>query len=171
MDMYIYIHILFVPARSKAHPEGKPNLKAKDNAILALHNLVTLNTFEILKSCAAVGIPHSLEQPFQSTMFHTQAYLGWEMWGTMSINVDYCGYGMEYRKRTKLVSWQEEDCNLLRLLEKKCTKKHTHIVLSGWKHGDMQNQPTNEGSCAYPVALCKKWAEVIDAKISLASTS
>lgn len=146
------------------YPEGKPGLGKENRALLALHNRVTANTFVLLQNCYGHGIPHSLEQPYQSVMLYTEAYLSWEcMCAPECVTLDYCMYGMNYRKRTKLVSWQPNGENLLESLKRVCNKKHTHVVLSGWKHGTKANQPTKNGSAAYPPKLCVAWAKLVTA--------
>jgi hypothetical protein len=147
------------------YPEGKPGLDKNNRELLTLHNRVTTNTFDLLRTCYGHGIPHSLEQPFQSVMLYTKAYKAWEALGPDSVTLDYCMYGMNYRKRTKLMSWQPDGENLLGTLKRMCNKSHTHVVLSGWKHGDLANQPTKHGSAAYPHKLCLAWARTVNNKL------
>ena len=85
-------------------------------------------------------------------------------------DVDYCMYGAEYRKRTRLLSlqWQSfpnfEGENFLSHLAKKCDGSHEHVMLSGWGKPGQKSRPT-KGTAKYPLKLAQTWAKVAGAHI------
>lgn len=84
-------------------------------------------------------------------------------WNT--IDLDYCMFGCDYRKSTRILTAQhsifEEQGNagLLSRLERRCDRQHQHVTLSGWGPRDGNRRPTR-GTARYPSELVALWAQL-----------
>jgi hypothetical protein len=154
--------------RSVAHPEGIPTDDPKIRAILNMSNRVNDNTFKLFEACCRMGIPCSIENPNSSIMWHSK---GWKKilaeWPIIEIVVDYCQYGTEFRKRTKICTSANGD-DFLREVAKKCpgtSSTHTHnTVLSGWAPRDPRvHERTKLTSAQYPEPMTEVWADCVRA--------
>ena len=56
------------PVRSREHPFGKPGLSARDTEKNVVGNRLALFSLRVMRLCARLGIPCSLEQPASSWM-------------------------------------------------------------------------------------------------------
>ena len=92
-------------------------------------------------------------------MFRTKEFKSWaSKSGAAPINVDYCMFGMPYRKRTTL--WASP-AGFLDELSRTCLGNHQHAVtLSGWSFNKESRLATSRGCSAYPSELCSEWAHV-----------
>ena len=147
--------------RSGAHPRGLPRdqLNAHQQNVLKHANKVTKNTFALMQKLAAKGIPHTFEQPIASLMLKDAAFRSWaSRSGAQRAVVDQCQFGRPYRKRTAI--WGAP-YGLLDGLTRICPGDHVHAAtLSNWGSAD-RNQATNQGSSAYPEALCQEWRRIM----------
>lgn len=78
------------------------------------------------------------------------------------VDVDYCMYGAEYKKRTRILTLQYlnfevEGDSMLSRLGTKCDGSHTHVVLSGWGKRGQKAIPT-KGTAKYPIQLARSWS-------------
>ena len=147
--------------RGVTHPHGLPPgvLTNHDKAVLKHANRITRNTFEVMIKLYIEGYMVSLEQPSTSLMFRTKEFKSWaSKSGAAPINVDYCMFGMPYRKRTTL--WASP-AGFLDELSRTCPGNHQHAVtLSGWSFNKESRLATSRGCSAYPSELCSEWARV-----------
>ena len=149
--------------RSVTHPSGLPSgsLTKHDRAVLKHANRITRNTFSIMLTLHKQGHMVSLEQPSTSLMFRTKEFRSWACKsGAAPTTVDYCMFGMPYRKRTTL--WASPP-GFLDLLGRTCPgpRNHKHeVTLSGWSFNKASRLPTSRGCSAYPPQLCSEWVRV-----------
>ena len=147
--------------RSSAHPRGLPAalLTPDQKKVVKYSNRISKNTFVLMNKLAAGGVPHCFEQPVGSLLMKDRDFKSWaSRWGAQRAVVDQCQFGRPYRKRT--VIWGVPS-GLLDGLTKICPGDHVHTAtLSGWGSSD-RNQPTNQGSSAYPLRLCSEWRAIM----------
>lgn len=148
----------FPKIRSSTHPSGLPGklLDSHNKEILAHANRITINTFRVMTELFHDKCLVSLEQPSTSLMLKTKEFKSWaSQSGAASITVDYCMFGMPYRKRTSV--WTSPP-GFLDKLERKCPGDHIHErTLSGWSYNKGSRLPTSHGCSAYPEQLCAAW--------------
>lgn len=148
--------------RSKAYPEGKPGLSAKDRRIVAHANRITSNCFKLIRARCLANKPWSLENPVGSLLWSTRAWKSIAReFKPKKVVVDYCRYGALYRKRTTLMTWDASRPDFLRTLELRCRCVGKHRRLGNWGEQRKLNWPTARGSAAYPDALCTAWAHAV----------
>jgi len=147
--------------RSVAHPGGLPSrqLTQHDRNILKYSNNITASTFKLMTEFTQQGFPVSIEQPASSLMLRLKSFKGWAAQsGASPVLVDYCQFGMPYRKRTVL--WTSP-AGLLAGLERRCpglSDEHRHeCSLSGWDRNKNRRLSTSLGCSAYPEQLCQEW--------------
>ena len=149
------------------HPEGLPNLTAKQRSVCALANRVTANTVKLCEHFCAKGIPWSVENPHNSVLWWTKGFMRIQrVWseGMSTVVFDMCRFGKPYRKRTRLLTWHPDPSrkDFLRSLALRCCCTQPHATLGGW--GEQGNCiPTGRGSSAYPAPLCEQWAQAVRA--------
>ena len=121
--------------------------------------MITKNTFETMLALSLEGFPVSLEQPSTSLMLKLKIFKSWaHKCGASPVVMDYCQYGMPYRKRTVL--WTAPGA-FLQGLARKCPGNHEHAAsLSGWSVQRERCVPTSRGCSAYPPMLCAEWVRV-----------
>jgi len=160
-------------ARTSDNPDGKPGLVGKDLATVRLANTITHNAFTVATALCEADIPVSIENPHGSLLWKCSDYIRWSTRFKQGINrvvLDYCCYGEDHRKRTMLITWSKCGKSFLEKLSKRCpgtSDSHTHCLLSGWrprcngvKSRSVTMRPT-KGTAAYPMALCRCWAEAV----------
>ena len=82
------------------------------------------------------------------------------------VDLDYCCYGMEYKKATRLLTMQFHDFaeiegpSFLSPLGRRCPRNHRHVTLSGWGARGSEKRPT-KGTAVYPPQLAQAWAESV----------
>ena len=147
--------------RSSACPGGLPasQLTAHDRTVLKYANKITHNTFHAMRELSRKGYPVTLEQPSGSLMLKLKIFKTWACEsGAVPTVLDYCQFGMPYRKRTCL--WSSPGA-FLTGLARKCPGNHDHkATLSGWSVHKESRCPTSRGCSAYPPELCDEWARV-----------
>lgn len=148
-------------ARSKEHPDGIPSHLGGNMGKLREANRVTKNTFELMKEDCIKNIPWSVENPCSSLLWSTR---GWKQltrkYKLKKVVLDYCRYGMPYRKRTTIYTWDPDNHGFLTVLAKRCQCTKPHMTLGGWgRKGNCI--PTAAGSAAYPEQLCNAWAQAV----------
>jgi hypothetical protein len=113
---------------------------------------------KLLKVGADVGTLTSLEQPWASMMWRVPNFD--DIGNNCHMNrIDYCCWGMPYRKRTGVACWGPS--NFLASLAMTCPGNHQHIRLSNWGADKANAEDTKLRSAAYPAALCSAWADCI----------
>ena len=147
--------------RSSARPRGLPAalLTPDQKKVVKYSNRISKNAFVLMNKLAAGGVPHCFEQPVGSLLMKDLDFKSWaSRWGAQRAVIDQCQFGRPYRKRT--VIWGVPS-GLLDGLARICPGDHVHTAtLSGWGSRD-RNQPTNQGSSAYPVRLCAEWRAIM----------
>ena len=151
--------------RTKDYPHGLPAnvLNPLEKKTLAYANRVTKNTCRIMTFLSELGIPVHFEQPHGSLMQRERCFRGWvASSGAAKCVVDYCCFGVPYRKRTAI--WCSPPW-LLDGLARQCPGDHEHTAtLSNWGQKE-RNRATGAGSSAYPVQLCKAWRAAVLANL------
>lgn len=158
-----YSQARFPKIRSSSKPNGLPSkeLSAKDKRILKYANKITKNAFRTMLQLSRAGYMVSLEQPSTSLMLKVRDFKTWaHRSGAAPIIVDYCQFGMQYRKRTAL--WVSP-AGFLDALSRKCPGNHVHASsLSGWSFNKASRVATSKGCSAYPPELCSEWVRVFE---------
>lgn len=158
--------------RSMDYPDGLPGVSKKDKMTLRVANVLTRNVFKVLTACCRAGIKVSVENPHTSLLWRCSAYQHFiQKFSVQSVVVDYCQFGENYRKRTRIITYDPDDIvgdSFLAPLRRTCpglSANHSHVNLSGWRplvegvlSPDMR--PT-KGTAAYPVVLCHVWARAV----------
>ena len=148
--------------RSSSFPEGLPNLGKRDRQLLAKANRITANVMRLLLGHCEKGHSWSIENPASSLLWKTRAWRRvLKVAKPSKVTVNYCQYGMPYRKRTTLFTWSPGGEQFLAELGIPCTCKGHAQTLSNWDYRTSKRLPTKGGSAAYPPALCKAWARAV----------
>ena len=161
-----YSQARYPKIRSTSNPQGLPanQLTQHDKNILKHANKITANTFKLMTELTQQGFPVSIEQPASSLMLRLKSFKGWAAQsGASPVLVDYCQFGMAYRKRTVL--WTSP-AGFLAGLERRCpglSDDHQHqSSLSGWDKNKDRRLATSLGCSAYPGRLCREWVRVFN---------
>ncbi len=116
------------PVRSHQYPYGKPDLKPNMQTKVEEGNSLALWMFGLLRLGLESGLEVWLENPAGSWMFKLPEWLKLEVdyprlrfWV-----VDYCHFGMEWRKRTKIATTSQ-----LGGMKHLCSGSHRHRLLRG----------------------------------------
>ena len=148
--------------RSSSFPEGLPNLGKRDQQLLRKANRITANVMRLLLGHCEKGHAWSIENPAGSLLWRTRAWRRvLRRCKPSKVTVNYCQFGMPYRKRTTIFTWSPGGENFLAELAIPCTCKGHAVSLSGWSHDHSKRFSTKGGSAAYPPALCKAWARAV----------
>jgi hypothetical protein len=141
------------PLRNAEHPDGIPNLPAKDAERVAAANRVYAAGCRLIVLCILRGVRWSLEQPARSWFWATSF---WQFVLTFAqplyVTFHSCMFGGQRPKKTTIAT----DINELTELACECTNQHSHLP---WGY-------TPEGFATateveYPLELCKQWAAII----------
>ena len=98
-----YSQARFPKIRSSSHPGGLPaqELTAHDRTVLKYANTVTRSTFAVMSELSDAGYMVSLEQPASRLRLRLNIFKSWaHKSGAVLVIIDYCQFGMPYRKRT-----------------------------------------------------------------------
>ena len=134
---------------------GLPNLNAKDQAKVDDGNSSLDFLCALIKICLKHNVMIVVENPATSRLWIAFfARIALEPTASLD-NIDYCSFGMAWRKRTRLVSWVRP----LRNLPKLCLSKggvcsysgHYHDLLTGVKKGGFKTAAASP----YPAKMCK----------------
>ena len=148
--------------RSASFPEGLRGLGVRDRQLLTKANRITNNVGRLLLGHCEVGHAWSIENPSGSLIWRTRAWRRvLRLAKPSKALVNYCQFGMPYRKRTTVFTWSPGDKNFLAELSVPCTCKRHAQTLSSWDRNTSRRLPTKKGSAAYPPALCKAWARAV----------
>ena len=148
--------------RSSSFPEGLRGLCKRDRQLLTKANRITNNVMRLLLGHCEVGHAWSIENPAGSLLWRTRAWRRVLRKAKPSkATVNYCQFGMPYRKRTTIFTWSPGDKNFLAELAVPCTCKRHAQTLSFWDRDTSRRLATKSGSAAYPPALCKAWAHAV----------
>ena len=147
------------PVRNRQFPYGVPVLSEKDREKLRVGNALALFSLRVMKTCLKLEVPCSLEQPATSWMLRLPPFERAARQLPMSqCVVDYCAYGMPWRKRTAIWSVHLD----LSPMARRCPGGHAHQVLrgapAGGKSWTLIAQP-------YPPGLVKRWAGLINQRV------
>ena len=86
--------------RTKAFPDGLPDLKRKDQIIVLKANILAENMLRIVNDAAEQGIPWTVENPNGSVFWHCAAYrVIYEKYQPLTVKFDMCRYGADFKKR------------------------------------------------------------------------
>ena len=93
------------PLRSNEYPMGLPDLRPHDHEKVRVGNLLATFSAGLMNLGRSLGVPCVTENPATSRLWLTPGYRRlMAIKSVRSIHTDYSGYGMPWRKRTKLVS-------------------------------------------------------------------
>ena len=124
----------------------------------------------LVETCCKMGMAVSVENPAASVMWHHPKWLRLaRKFDVQFTDLDYCQYGMGYRKRTRLATYMPgQSTSFLGGLARRCpgvSSTHQHTwVLSGWyplRHMDHPMLVTKKGSATYPQELVEAWARLV----------
>ena len=156
----------FPKLRTKEYPHGLPAhvLSPLEKKTLADASRVTMNTMRIMTVLAELDFPVHLEQPHGSLMQRERCFRSWvARSGAAKHIVDYCCFGLPFRKRTAIWS---SPCWLVDGLARQCPGDHEHTVtLSHWG-APHRNHAAGDGSSACPAQLCKAWRAAVLANLA-----
>ncbi len=159
-----YTRCRYPSIRSSEYPHGLPpsQLSMKDKTVLKLANRITEHAFALMMEHSMAGCWVSLEQPHTSLLLKERCFLRWAArTGVAPTILDYCQFGMPYRKRTVL--WGPT--GVLTDLGRRCpglSDTHSHPqTLSNWGEKS-KNLDTALGSSEYPQTLCEEWVRVVN---------
>ena len=158
-----YSSCRFPKIRSSSFPEGLRGLCKRDRQLLTKANRITNNVMRLLLGHCEVGHAWSIENPAGSLLWKTRAWRRvLRVAKPSKATVNYCQFGMPYRKRTTIFTWSPGDKTFcLAELAVPCTCKKHAQTLSSWDRNTSRRLPTKGGSAAYPPALCKAWARAV----------
>ena len=144
------------------HLWGRPNLSKKDQLKVVEGNQLLLVTLAILNFCTWV-----LESPWTSRAWLTRPLQHLQRIASL-MKVDYCQFGMPWRKATGLLVLPAE---CLRPALKICSPKNQRCSASGRKHTVLQGTDTSGQFLTlraqpYPVKLCRAIACALKSKVS-----
>lgn len=157
------------PLRSDSHIYGLPHLTGKDLLKVRIGNRMARFSIGILQLCDSMHVPAAMENPHTSRL--------WLLPGVQQLSVrksfetsvvDYCSFGMDWRKRTRLLS-----CHVsFRMCFVPCTGRKTcsfsgrpHVQLRGTTKGVFKTliaEPYPRGMCKL---LVQRFRAVILAKL------
>ena len=128
------------PLRSAAYLMGLPDLGDKDQQKVALHNMLFRRTIQWAKLSIRNGCSGYIENPYPSMLWLTKQVKSLCRMGATFVDFEFCQYGRNVRKRTKLLAWGPAFDGLeLRICEGKqgvCSRTHRkHITLTGVANG------------------------------------
>ena len=137
------------PVRSKDEPYGMSTASDKMKIKMAEGNEMTLWFFSLIDLGLRLGLAVWIENPCMSWMFRLPDwYAMQDRWPDLGFwTVDYCRYGMEWRKRTRVA------CNLSLAQSKKlCQCSGPHRLLRG--RSKEHKMSWTRVAQAYPSGFC-----------------
>ena len=154
------------PLRSSSFPLGLPGLSAKDAAAVNVGNQLLEFSFKIIRLCIQYNCPVALENPHTSVLWQVPAIKRLLSHSCCTeVVLDYCQYGMPWRKRTRIAFWHVgAECAKLGLrcspVSGRCSRTGcSHLELVG--RDPVSNRHWTSIACPYPNALCQQLATVL----------
>ena len=145
--------------RSLAEPYGKKELEGEMLEKVKMGNEMSIWFFGLLRTALKAGIVAWIENPAGSWMFKLPEFLALvnDYPELSPWTVDYCRFGTQWRKRTKIYSStllgnQKTLC--------KCPKERPHLLLRGRSKVDRMNW--TRVAQAYPRGVCRALSLAID---------
>ena len=186
LGMFLCPEAVWPKIRSRKHPLGLPNLTPTQKKRVRIGNLIAKNSMVLAKRFALRGAAVTIENPDSSMLWHTKYYKSLVQSlrrdDTINVNevkVDYCCFGAEYKKRTRIATLHTKcltfpNGHFLPSLDQLCAGGHQHTTLSGWKpkpkataspaakaRAAANRNRSTAGTAEYPAALCAAWAKDI----------
>ena len=142
-------------------------LTAADQEKVTLGNLCAQAALKFIRACDVRGIPWIVENPQSSKLWCLPEFEQLASAAHTQVRViDFCAYGMPWRKRTRLLLGNVDSCDLERLSFRKCSgvsggcsfRPHKHFHLTGTGPGGV---PWTSLAQPYPSLLCKDLAHIL----------
>lgn len=145
------------PVRTLEHPEGIPNVSEKMQVKIAEGNDMCCWVLQLCLICLRLNILFWVENPGGSWFFRQKAWLKMLDEFASSVGfwvVDYCRYGTQWRKRTKICS-----NSVLKNIKTLCDRTHRHLALRG--RSKLHRKSWTLVAQPYPSGVCRAIAEGI----------
>ena len=155
------------PLRNAQHPAGCPWVKdmpPHTQELVRTGNALAIFSATVVRHCLRLGIPVALENPGSSLLWQMPQVVALQRSSVVFvISVDYCLYGMPWRKRTKLLFANVD----LHSLATRCSSKRgccdrtgeQHVQLAGAQDGVLRTKLAEP----YPARLCRGLARAFSA--------
>ena len=153
---YIHFRPPVTPGRSLQHPDGLPDLEARDSALFSrvsrVNQLWDL-TGEILRRAFQAGVLFSCENPVTSHLWASSGFapLAIDL-PLLRTTFDHCAYGGSRPKTSLLLHCVP----LLSSLDQRCDGRHQH---ASWSPAVGALNRLDDLS--YPNQLCRDWANLL----------
>ena len=153
---YIHFRPPVTPGRSLQHPDGLPDLEARDSALFSrvswVNKLWDL-TGEILRRAFQAGVLFSCENPVTSHLWASSGFapLAIDL-PLLRTTFDHCAYGGSRPKTSLLLHCVP----LLSSLDQRCDGRHQH---ASWSPAVGALNRLDDLS--YPNQLCRDWANLL----------
>ena len=153
---YIHFRPPVTPGRSLQHPDGLPDLEARDSALFSrvsrVNKLWDL-TGEILRRAFQAGVLFSCENPVTSHLWASSGFapLAIDL-PLLRTTFDHCAYGGSRPKTSLLLHCVP----LLSSLDQRCDGRHQH---ASWSPAVGALNRLDDLS--YPSQLCRDWANLL----------
>eukprot|EP00435_Cladocopium_sp_Y103_P040692 s1782_g11.t1 len=141
------------PLRDADHPDGKPDLSARDAKRVAAANAVYAAGCRLIILCIMLGVRWSVEQPSRSWFWAT-SFWHFVLMHIQPIYVQFqsCMWGGQRPKRTTIATDMVE----LSSLACECDGQHTHLPWGYTPEGF-----ATAAEVEYPLELCRQWAMLV----------
>ena len=155
------------PLRSNEHLLGYPDLVGKNKEKVDSANRLFVVCFELIQLCIKHNVSFVVENPLTSMLWKFPRLVQlFKRAGAVEVRVDFCQFGMPWRKSTKLVG----NLSNLLSLEAKCTGKLCSA--SNKSHFRLEGRDDNgvfwtKRAEPYPAKLCFQIAKLVAANNSL----
>lgn len=151
------------PLRSDEFLMGKPQLSSRDQLKVQQGNLFLDISFEICMFCISLNIAWVMENPFTSRIWATKHVQQLIQKGASLDRIDFCAYGMPWRKATGLLHWNFHTIiDACQTCVSHCGRcgfsGRKHIILSGT---DASGQWLTRIAQPYPHKMCQKLAGLL----------
>ena len=153
---YIHFRPPVTPGRSLQHPDGLPDLEARDSALfrrVSRVNKLWNLTGEILRRAFQAGVLFSCENPVTSHLWASSGFapLAIDL-PLLRTTFDHCAYGGSRPKTSLLLHCVP----LLSSLDQRCDGRHQH---ASWSPAVGALNRLDDLS--YPNQLCRDWANLL----------
>ena len=151
------------PLRSDAFLMEKPGLSSRDKSKVEQGNLFLEISFEICMLCISLNIAWVMENPFTSRIWATKRVQQLIQEGASLDRIDFCAYGLNWRKATGLLHWNFHNIvSACQTCVSHCGRcgfsGRKHIILSGT---DASGQWLTRVAQPYPHKMCQKIAGLL----------
>ena len=143
---------------------GLQDLRDCDRVAVARGNRLLRVSVRLAKAAERAGVAGSIENPVGSRIFVTKPVCAFvALRSVRSLTLDYCAFGMAWRKRTRILYWH---CDLS-ALEIRCASRGGWCDFSGCKHKTLEGRDPVSGCFwshiaePYPNTLVKKWSRCV----------